>query len=369
MRGQAMGGRWVAGLWLLLWCCHGGCLGASKSMANISERGSLVLDHDALEGDKRAVEAALAVPLHSSTSGFSAAPQEVERWRNLGFAPSSPDSRYSLVRGAALVERQPIPLVPTQLPGMPAIDAIAVISIYREDVPQQYIYPMLRSTFDAFEADIEINVLVGNADGAYLATEVLKTELGASRAARVHVWTTAAETADFLGHHFERRRRGSWNYARALLAYGGSRGLLLLEDDVEWGPRGGEVAAALLAEAPLQVVSLYNYQCFRPDGQAAGDRTAPAITTRASRQLLQCGFTCTQAMYFPAEVVAPVGRHIQLRMHEMPYDMLMHNFFLHHELAVNYTYPSLVQHVGRQTAIHTSPGFHQTRCFHGDGSW
>ena len=364
-----MASRATMGVAALMLLGQSSCPGVSKSMANISERGSLSLDQDAIQRDKRAVDAATAVPMHSSTTGFSEASGDLEAWRNLGFAPASPSSRHALVRGAALVDSQAPTLVPTSLPEMPAIDGIAVISIYRQDADQQYIYAMLRSTFDAFPAGIQVNVLVGNADDAYLSDERLAEELGAARAGQVHVWPAAAATADFMAEHFERKRRGSWNYARALAAYGGSRGLLLLEDDVDWGPQAGAIAADLVAAQPLQVVSFYNYECFRADGVEAGEMAAPAITTRGSQDLRTVGFTCTQAMYFPAELTGAVSRYIQLRMHKMPYDNLMNLFFLHHELAANYVYPSLVQHVGWQTAIHTSPGFHQSRCFHGDQKW
>ena len=250
--------------------------------------------------------------------------------------------------------------VPMHSPRLPQVDTIAIISIARPDAGEPYIYATLRSLFATISPDIEVNVIVGDDNPAYLAADVLAHQLGAGPAGHVHVWPATAAWADHLHEHLGVHARAAWNYSRALAGYRGSRGLLLLEDDVVWAHEAAAPLAHLLGPPSPPAISLYNFFCGRLPGGSSATEGPSHILSVAARDL-PWKFSRTQTMLYQAALVAPMAHYMQLRLEVLPLDLLVGEFMAEHELTFGFAEPSMVQHIGRHTTGLGS--FHASPCF------
>ena len=244
---------------------------------------------------------------------------------------------------------------------MPAVDAVALITIDRNNGEEPYIYSTLRSVFSVFPPETQVNVLVGDANSDFVGPEALRREIGADWAARVHVWPTDARTSAFIHQRFLPQRRGGWNYARALRSYSGERGLVLMEDDVVWAAGAIDDMKRLLGASPL-ATTFYNFDCFGPEG---ADISTSSPTLLHPVRVRDSKFVCTQGMYFTAALANRLGEHVHRRIHERVWDYIMELLFQDQDLTIGFTLPSLVQHTGVKSAGVT-PYFHTTPCFAND---
>lgn len=304
-----------------------------------------------LEADSGRIQLASAVPM----GGVIEAPEghdDPECWTNLGLLPTAPGS----YQRTSHLDQTFVP-VSAQCADLEQIDCVTVLSVERSYVQHQYVYDTLRSVLATFPAQVHINIAVGNAQSEYLCAQRLEAEVGSHHARQLHVWATGPGEAAAL-NAFPVHRRATWNYARALRSYQGTRGLLLLEDDIVWSVGGLERFDWWLSGRRLPIVSLYN-RFAPPWPPGKGIQVADLVTVNLARA--RPAFTSTQAMYVDASIARALGDYLLLRMHTMPYDLLINAFIRQHQLWVGHTYPSLVQHVGNVT---TGLGeFHQSRCF------
>ena len=287
-------------------------------------------------------------------------------WTSLGFVPVS----ASTYRREADLTGELADLVPTNSSQLSEIDSIAIVSVDRSDDGEPYLYRTLRSLFAAFPPDVQVNVLVGNADARYVAFDRLADAVGADNARRVHAWPTSEATANFLRDHLEPSRRGGWNTVRSLRSYRGSKGLLLMEDDIIWAEQAIIPFNDAIKARPVAAFSLYNNRCqalstvISPEvGEVlahASPDTSPLIVAEVDTRVY--GFDCMQAVYYAATLPGPLGRYTHRRMHTMSHDCSVGRFFTENEAVIGYPFPSLVQHIGTKSAYHTW-AFHYSPCF------
>ena len=247
--------------------------------------------------------------------------------------------------------------VPVAAGALQNIDTVSLVSVQRAG--PQYLYDTVKSMAQAFPEDTRFQVLVGNAQTDYVQPQTLAHALGTPLAQRLQIHPVPQEEANFMRAHFAVHRRAAWNYARALLSYRGVRGLLVVEDDVQWARNAVEKLEWWLDGRRLPVITLYNRRGDPYVPEATRPRTRDLITAAAERSKMV--FECTQAMYFDASITQALGNYILLRLHEKPYDLLLGDFVRNHRLMLGTAYPSMVQHLGAET---TGLGdFHQSACF------
>ena len=122
---------------------------------------------------------------------------------NAGFAPDA-DRPGSWVRVVDLESSADAPssasetLVLSELPSLPDIDCIAIISIGRSETKKVYLYETIRSIFRHFPAEAKVNVLVGNSNDAYVHQAELELRFGEVDAKRIHIFTTSPQATDYL---------------------------------------------------------------------------------------------------------------------------------------------------------------------------
>ena len=254
-------------------------------------------------------------------------------------------------------------LVLSDMPTLPNIDCIVISSISRKSTDQVYVYATLRSIFQEFPPEAHVNILVGNSDADYVSAANLTEQFGAEDAARVHVIPTPPDVADYLSG-LAIAKRGGWNFARGLLKYRGSRGIIILEDDVEWAPGSPALLQNLTEQTRLSVMSLYNLWC-----ETLGGRRAVATSGLLSAEVPDRGWGFqwfSQGFYVAAEFARPLGEHHLVHLNTYCWDKLVNYFLVAHNLDVAYTYPSVLQHRGR---VSTGPwGDHASTCYLGDTS-
>ena len=253
------------------------------------------------------------------------------------------------------------PLALSEMPTLPDIDCIAISSINRRHAEKVYVYDTLRSLFQVFPAEAQINVLVGNADANYLSMPRLVEEVGGRDATRVHVVSTSPEIADYL-LSLPLPKRGGWNFSRALLGYTGSRGIILLEDDIDLPKGSPELLQSVLQQAPLPIVSLYNHSCENLPGRRS---VAQEGSFHAEVPERWWGFQWySTGLYIAAPFARPLGAHHLVHLNSFCWDKLINYFLAAHNLDVAYTYPSMIQHRG---LVSTGTwGQHESHCYLGD---
>ena len=248
-------------------------------------------------------------------------------------------------------------LVPSAMEDLPDIDAIAVISIYRPFLgDRQYVYDTLRSLMSHLPQQAQINMLVGNADTAYLAPEVLAQYISPDEAKRVHITAAPADVSQFfVEENVSTAHRATWNYARALRSYAGHKHLLLLEDDISMAANGLAHLQKYLNTPPVSVFTLYNDRCtpmaqtFRRPGS---DITIGAKVIERNRD-----FPTTQAILYASDVAHEAGEYIVTRAGRESYDYMLGRFFAQTRSTLGYVQPSIVQHEGRQTTGLSGPDY------------
>ena len=299
-----------------------------------------------------------AVPMgtHLSAAQVAGKLPSIHTWFNLGFVV---DKQGGVQRVADLVSPLPA-LVLFERPELSEIDCLAVSSIDRRNGEVPYLYATLRLLFATFPQGIEVNVLVGSDDDDYVSSAALAEHVGSAHLGQIHIHRTDATTTAFLRAHLNPSRRGGWNYSRALRSYAGSRGIVVIEDDVRWTHGGIERFNAWLQGRPLPAVSLYNSRCAELSGSDDFDN---GTLTFSEVNAGDVEFWNTQAMYFAQPLAAVLGRHTQLRMGpNWAYDNVISAFFKLSALRMAYAFPSIVQHTGAKTACE-SGGFHISSCF------
>ena len=314
--------------------------------------------YEVLASDAQWFEEAAAVPLGAKTRAHSgwAGAGTAQIWHNIGFVP---DASGALERRADLLGE--LPALASTLADEPAgVDCVAVISIDRHGEEEPYLYRTLRSFFAGSPPGLHVNVLVGNDDLDYVSPARLTAALGEAWAGQVHVHPTSPATTAYLRAQLPPYRRGGWNYARALRGYRGTRGLLVMEDDVLWA-RGGMAALAAWRQEPAPLaLSLFNHHCAQLSGEREHTRAAFRVNTVAGRQHT---FMNLQAMVYSPAIADSVGRYMQLRMHKEIYDRVVGWYFTLHSVTIGYAFPSIAQHIGLASAAKGHGytwGFHQS---------
>jgi glycosyltransferase involved in cell wall biosynthesis len=152
-------------------------------------------------------------------------------------------------------------------------------------------------------------------------------------------------------------QHAAWNYWRCLGAHGGSRRLLILEDDVRcaigWEERLGAIVRRIERDHRDYILSLY-YPHRRVEGAAARFVDYPAGW-----------FYGTQGVLFAGRARAEFRRYLRewgIEGWVKPYDLLLGDYAAALEIPCFATMPSLVQHIGEVTTGQ-SAGFHRTECF------
>lgn len=258
-------------------------------------------------------------------------------------------------------------LVPSAMPSLPGIDAIAMITIRRPTLgDKQYVYDSLRSLFAELPQEAQINLLVGNNDATYLSEDILMRELGAALCQRVHIHAAPDVIAEFfVGENIGVVARSTWNYARALRSYRGQTHLLLVEDDISLAT-GSLMQLRPYLDAPrVPVMTLFNDRC----ASVATTWTVPGsqLSLGASTQRRSRDFPTTQAVLFSSAVANDAGRYLMTRAGRMTYDYMLGQFFAQDFSVLGYVQPSIVQHEGRTSAGLSVPGHEPlSTCYLGD---
>lgn len=274
----------------------------------------------------------------------------------LGFARESEDAWR---RDADLLA--PEVLVPSLMPEFPEIDAIAVISTFRPQVKEQYLYETLIHLFAELPPSVQVNVLVGNGATDYVAPAVLSEKLGAA-ASRVHLITTPDEVDQFFSsQNAQVAVKATWNYARALRSYQGHRHLLLLEDDIHIAPHSLLEIRPLLQQGRTGVYALYNDRCGNVEGWWQAQGSSLTVGTSVIRQ--SDGFPTTQAIVYAANVANELGNYLMLRAGRESYDYMTGRYLAQFQYEIGYVYPSIVQHVGFSTTGLSGDHPPRTGCF------
>lgn len=246
-------------------------------------------------------------------------------------------------------------LVPSDMPSLQSIDAIAVITVYRPFLgEQQYAYATLRSLLRELPQEAQINMMVGNALVDYLSADRLANEIGADNVGRIHVHPTSADIAQFFEDEpIGVATRATWNFARALRGYRGTRHLMLLEDDISLA-QGSMAALHPYLEAPeAPVFTLFNDRC----GSIPVTQQLPAsaLAVAATPMRRNSDFPTTQATLFSSGVANAAGRYIATRAGRESYDYMLGRFFAQTQSALGYIRPSIVQHEGRSSTGLSGP--------------
>ena len=286
----------------------------------------------------------------------------MDPWRAMGFHADAEDMNLmhrevDVAAEARLSSHPREQLVLSKMPSLPDVDCVAISSIHRPHVPKDYIYATLKSIFASFPKEVVVNILVGNADTAYLAPEILTAELGEDHLDQIVVIPPSKAMAEYLQQN-NVEWRGSWNYARGLLSYRGTRGLVLLEDDVEWAQGSVPILHQILQSTPVPIISLYNVFCQQLQGRVSLLSRAGVSLDQPSRE---AEFIRTQGLYFSASVANELGRHQFLRINGYCWDRLLNFFLEDRDMDMGYTFPSLLQHRGHVSSGNW--GVHETGCY------
>lgn len=241
------------------------------------------------------------------------------------------------------------------------IDAIGILSIDRHNGAEPYIYDTLQSLFSELPQGSVVNVFVGDDDAEYVSLPVLTKKIGATWAQQVHVIGTDKAIADhFRKHRFTLIERSTWNYARVMRAYRGSKHYLVTEDDVAWGQRSVAYLDHMLNNPQPPVITAYNWRCDKLPGGSSDAFSDIEILSMPLHWYHQ-NFSGTQAMLFSAKHNTTIGNHLLLHTGRRPYDLEMDAFLRARDLHIGVTQPSMVQHQGVKT---TGLGSHHTsKCF------
>ena len=254
-------------------------------------------------------------------------------------------------------------LVPSLMPELPEIDAVAVISTFRPQVREQYIYETLTQLFRALPAEAQVNVLVGNSDTDYVAPAVLSEKLGDAHAARIHVIFTPTDVDQyFKAHRSKVSVKATWNYARALRSYRGDKHLLLFEDDIVLADHALMAIRPLLLQKRTGIFSLYNDRCSSVEAWWQPEGSKLSVGTQVMREN-GGDFPSTQAIVYAASLANDLGDYLTLRAGREPYDYMTGRYLVQFNYEIGYVDPSVVQHVGYATTGLSAGHPPRTSCF------
>lgn len=252
-------------------------------------------------------------------------------------------------------------LQPLSTGAMQHVGAVSVLSIDRHNGQPPYLYATLRSLFAELAEGEPVNVFVGDDQLAYVEFEALTRELGEDWAARVNVIGSAsADVAYMREQNFSVWERATWNYARMLRAYTGPHYHLTFEDDVLLSRGSLQILDGLSHEGSAAIVSLYNANCERTPGAQKGPADGARVVSHRHHRSKK-RFWGTQGVAYRGTASARVGRSLQARLGEEPFDLLVDSYMRHEKMTMGYMLPSVVQHMG---ALTTGLGFHHvSSCF------
>ena len=267
-----------------------------------------------------------------------------QQWANMGFVPLGNGAWKRAVRIDATVE-----LVEMDVPELPSVDCIAIISVDRDTGDEPYIYRTLRSLFRNLPDGVEVNVVVGDARAEYLSPARLHEVVGPARAARVHVHATDVRTDAFLQENFlHPRQRAAWNAARVLRSYRGTRGLLAMEDDVIWTAAGLAPLERIMPADRPPLITLFNKPCAKLPGAPAQQPLEPELVRP---DLAGHQFLYTQGLWYAPTMAEEGGRYLREFVHDNHYDIMLDKLLRRRGWQVGYLYPGILQHIGYRTAV------------------
>ena len=254
-------------------------------------------------------------------------------------------------------------LVLSHMPELPEVDTIAVVSVYRPNVEEQYIYPTLRSLWAELPETAQINVLVGNADTAYLQPQVLDAQVAPGAASRIHLLVTPQPVADFFDKEpISTSPRAAWNYARALRSYVGHSHLMLFEDDITLAKNSLAQLRPWLKEPRTTVFVLYNDRCYGDNRLWARSDSALRIGPAPIRT--NGDFPTLQAMLYGKSVTAEAGSYLVLRAGRETHDYMLGRYFSQAPTDVGFVHPSIAQHTGLiTTGLSGADSLPLSRCY------
>lgn len=298
------------------------------------------------------------VPVGASYTFVAKDREEIRVLRALGFA------RTDVNRFERRVDLMAVPeLTHFQSQNFPHVDAIVFLSIFRQHTPEQYLYRTLRSFFDEFPRDIEVNVLVGDADDAYVSQQALAKELGDRAARRVHVVACPNDVSEFFSSgDFSTSARANWNFSRALRAYEGSTNLMVFEDDIVYAHRSATNIAPWLAYMPAQVTYLFNQWC--PTDAPAWIHPKSVFQAHFFPVARNLDYHTLQGAVFTSDIAGDAGDYIAQRLDRESHDFLLARFLSGTTGGAAMFFPSPVQHIGHATTGLSGEGHLPiSRCF------
>ena len=279
-------------------------------------------------------------------------PVPIDLLRNTGFLQESSTS----FRRESRLDQKISSLQYFDSPFLANIDCIVMLSIHRRKEEENYIFNTLKETFSSLPSDIVINILVGNDDDDYLSIQNLSANLDEDMTDRIRVHRTATRESSFLAANMPFYSRAAWNYSRAVLSYSGTKGLLVLEDDLNWSRQALNYLSKWTSTGSPDIISLYTRKNYlRPRYSAFGSLILMPSSPETPR------FECSQAMFFRPDVANDLGHYLLPRLTTTSYDWNIDAFINASKTTIGYAFPSLVQHMGRKSSGLGS--FHQSDCF------
>lgn len=226
-----------------------------------------------------------------------------------------------------------------------AIDCISILSVDRGS--QKYVYRTLQNVLEAIPENIPINVYVGNEHTEYLQPATLRKYLPEQSIMRIHIIEFPPEEVCELST-LPLSARARRNYARVLSDYNGTKGLLVLEDDIDLHSSILQDLSILTSHIPTDAYIMTLYTGVRKDD-----------TSEYTIQTCHHGFSCTQGMYYTANCTDTLGAFV--RTCDQHYDLAIWEFCLQSSTPLYWVSPSLVQHEGLVSTglggVHTAPSF------------
>jgi hypothetical protein len=303
----------------------------------------------------------MGASLDAASLGGGADDEALATLKALGFAAQQVNGPWH--KEADLMREET--MVPSLMPELPEVGAIALISTFRPQVREQYIYATLTSLFDALPESATINVFVGDENLAYISLNELEHRIGQARASRVHVIPTPAATAAYFANHdIDVFLKATWNYARALRSHRGPGFLLMCEDDIIINRHALPHLRPYLQHGVSDVFVLYNDRCGGVPKTFSVKSSRVAIHADVIRK--SSDFPTTQAIVYEGQTAQQVGQYLAARAGREHYDYLVGRYLTPSRAAIGYVYPSVVQHVGFATTGLSAPGtLPMSSCYQG----
>lgn len=296
--------------------------------------------------------------LDKTESGFVSPQKVAELFATLGFSELT---KGCFVRMADLsrIERMQASVMPT----LTEVDAIAISSIFRPSVSDQYLYRTLRSLLDELPPEAIINVFVGGNQDSYVSDQNIVEQVGEANALRVHVIKVGPGVQEFFDlEEVPVQVRATWNYARVLRSYRGKKSLLFFEDDVELAKNSLQHLRPWLGGTNPELLALFSRYCvpFKP----LEAREGTAIKIEPMTLPVFWAFPTTQGFAFSRQMAQKASAFMLPRSYTQPYDNLMGQLLIPNAEPYFMVHPSLVQHFGfTTTGLSFGEDFPRSRCY------